>query len=75
MRTLKEDYVSEIIECFEELLDEKDISIPSEDREGDYEEARIYGSEYYELEERILYLLDKYEEDIRENTFLSSEYC
>ena len=72
MRTLKEDYVSEIIECFEELLDEKEIDIPSEDREGDDGEARIYGSEYYELEEKILYLLDKYEEDIRKNTLA---YC
>lgn len=72
MRTLKEDYVSEIIECFEELLDEKEIDIPSEDREGDDGEARIYGSEYYELEEKILYLLDKYEEGIRKNTLA---YC
>jgi hypothetical protein len=72
MRTLKEDYVMEIIECFEELLDEKEIDIPSEDRDGDDGEARIYGSEYYELEEKILFLLDKYEEDIRKNTLT---YC
>ena len=72
MRTLKEDYVCEIIECFEELLDEKEIDIPSEDRDGDEGEARIYGSEYYELEEKILFLLDKYEEEIRKNTLA---YC
>jgi hypothetical protein len=72
MTTFKEDYVSAIIECFEELLDEKDISIPSEDRYGDDDEARIYGSEYYELEEKILFLLDKFDEDIRRE-FLA--YC
>lgn len=72
MRTLKEDYVIEIIECFEELLEEKGISIPSEDRCGDDEEARIYGSEYYDLEEKILFLLDKFDEDIRRE-FLA--YC
>jgi hypothetical protein len=42
-----------IIDEFEELLEAKNITIPSEDREGNVEEARIYGSPYYMLEERI----------------------
>ena len=46
-----------IMEIFEEFLDRKDITIPSEDREGNPEEARIYGCEYYELEDKITEIL------------------
>ena len=60
----------EIIDIFEELLAEHDIYIPDEDREEydeddeDYdedecEEACIYGSTYYELEDEITDLLDR----------------
>ena len=48
----------EIIETFEELLDSKDIKIPSEEREGDEDEACIYGTEYYELEDSIIKILN-----------------
>lgn len=37
----------------ENLLDEKDITIPSDDREGDPDEARLYGMEYSSLQESI----------------------
>ena len=43
----------EVIEFFEEFLNEKNITIPSSDREGNDNEARIYGSEYYELEDSL----------------------
>lgn len=46
-----------IIGYFEELLAEHDITIPSADREGRTEEARIYGAEYYVLEDAITELL------------------
>lgn len=46
-----------IIELFEGLLDRKGITIPSQDRQGDEEEARIYGAEYYELEDGIIEVL------------------
>ena len=46
-----------IIGKFEELLNEKNITIPSKDREGNPEEARIYGSEYYQLEDEITEIL------------------
>jgi len=46
-----------IIELFEELLNKKDITIPSDDREEDKNEARLYGSEYYKLEDDIIKLL------------------
>jgi hypothetical protein len=47
----------EIMDCFEELLEEKGIDIPSSDREGECDEARIYGKEYYDLEDKICDLL------------------
>ncbi len=39
-----------ICDLFEDLLDEHDITIPSEDREGTEDEARIFGDVYYGLE-------------------------
>jgi len=48
-----------IIGDFEELLAEYDIVIPSADREGREEEACIYGTEYYLLEDAITDILVK----------------
>lgn len=53
-----------ILDLFENLLDEKDITIPCSDqseqaqREDD-NDARIYGSEYFDLENSICNLLEK----------------
>ena len=47
----------EILDEFEELLGRKGMMIPSEDREGRKEEACIYGTEYYELEDVITDIL------------------
>ena len=49
----------QIIDEFEELLAEKNVMIPSDDREGREEEACIYGSEYYHLEDAITDILVK----------------
>ena len=46
-----------ILDEFEELLDRKDITVPSDDREGGADEARLYGSEYSGLEEDITAIL------------------
>jgi len=46
-----------ILDEFEELLDEKGVTVPSSDREGREEEARLYGSEYYSLEDAITAIL------------------
>lgn len=48
----------DIISEFENLLYSNNIKIPSDDREGDEEEACIYGTEYYELEDRIVEILN-----------------
>ena len=50
----------QIIDEFEELLSQKGIQIPSQDREGKPEEACLYGSEYYELEDGVTDILKKY---------------
>ena len=49
-----------ILDIFEGMLDEKGIVIPDEDREGDEDEACLYGSTYYELEDAITELLCDY---------------
>ena len=48
-----------IIDEFEKLLAEKNIYIPSSDREGENDEACIYGTEYYALEDAITEILEK----------------
>lgn len=54
-----------IMDVFEEFLEEHGITIPCEDedeekdRKEDECSARIYGSEYYELENRIQEILEK----------------
>lgn len=49
-----------ILDIFEEMLDEKGITIPDEDREGEEGEACLYGSTYYDLENQITELLCNY---------------
>ena len=48
-----------IIGEFEEYLAERDITIPSSDREGDPDEARIFGSEYYALEDAVIDIISE----------------
>lgn len=55
----KEDLLHNIMAEFEDFLDHHNITIPSEDREGAEEEARIFGSEYYNLEDKIKELINK----------------
>ena len=50
----------EIMCQFEEFLNERNITIPDTHREGESEEARIYGESYYELEEYIDNTLEEY---------------
>ena len=48
------DTADDIIDIFEELLDRLDITIPDKWREGEENEARIFGDTYYELENKIV---------------------
>ena len=49
----------DIIDIFEELLDRLNITIPDKWREGEEDEARIFGDTYYELENKIVERLRK----------------
>ena len=49
----------DIIDIFEELLDRLDITLPDKWREGEEDEARIFGDAYYELENKIIERLRK----------------
>ena len=53
------DTADDIIDIFEELLDRLDITLPDEWREGEEDEARIFGDTYYELENKIVERLRK----------------
>ena len=48
-----------IIDLFENLLNRKNIIIPNEDRENSKDEAAIYGGDYYELEDKIVEILEQ----------------
>ena len=48
-----------LIDVFEELLDRLDITLPDKWREGEEDEARIFGDTYYELENKIVERLRK----------------
>ena len=47
----------QILDEFEELLAAKGIKIPSDDREGREEEACLYGTENYEMEDAVVGIL------------------
>lgn len=59
------DFAVKICGLFEELLDEHDITIPSEDREGEEDEARIYGDIYYDLEDDVTEILVALGEEVK----------
>jgi len=47
----------QILDEFEELLEGHGVKIPSADRDGRQEEACIFGSEYYDLEDTVTDIL------------------
>lgn len=63
------DVAISIIDIFEDLLDENDITIPDEFRSGEEgsDEARIFGDTYYDLENKITDLLNKYYDNPKKN--------
>lgn len=48
-----------IMERFEQMLSNKNIKIPNENRENKKDEACIYGSDYYDLEDSITEILEE----------------
>ena len=58
---LKDELVYSIIDEFENILEKHNIIIPSEDDDGtDDFRSNLYGSEYYELEDKIKNKIDTY---------------
>ena len=49
-----------ILNIFEDMLDDKGIIIPDDNREGEEGEACLFGETYYDLEDQITELLDDY---------------
>lgn len=60
---------ADVCELFENLLDKFDITIPSDDREGNEEEARIYGDVYVDLEDAVTGMLLPLCEACQQNPF------
>ena len=52
----------DIIDIFEELLDRLDITLPDKWREGEEDEARIFGDAYYELKNKIV---ERFRKEVR----------
>ena len=65
---------NEICELFEDLLDKYNINIPDEDREGNEEEAHIYGMTYAELEDKVKEILVDFAEQIKRDDVELEQY-
>ena len=64
-KTIKlREYSVDICELFEDLLEDNDITIPDEEREGEPNEARLYGTTYADLEYRVLNILNEFMNDL-----------
>lgn len=59
-----------IVDLFEDLLAEYNIYIPNDEREGEEDEACIYGDDYYALEDQITELLCEHIEELSEEESL-----
>lgn len=58
------EYSVDICELFEDLLEENNITIPDEEREGEPDEARLYGTTYADLEYKVLNILNEFMSDL-----------
>lgn len=60
-------YAIDILDLFEEVLDEHDIVVPDDDRTGSEGEASLYGATYFDLEDRIVGVLDSLIKNVKSN--------
>lgn len=64
-KTIKlREYSVDICELFEDLLEENDITIPDDEREGEPDESRLYGKTYSCLEYDVLNILNEFMNDL-----------
>lgn len=59
------EYAACIIDIFEDFLDDRCVQINNDEKEGDSEEANIYGSDYDELMEKISGTLEELLRDVK----------
>lgn len=50
----------EIVDLFDDLLDQHNIYVPDEDRTGAEDEAPLYGCTYYDLVDEVAALIGSY---------------
>ena len=55
-KNLEDEFVGQIIDIFEDFLESKDIKLENTDK-TDEDAAIIYGSDYFEIEDRIMSML------------------
>ena len=61
------EYAAGICDVFEDLLAEHNILIPDENREGEADEACLYGDAYYATEDRIVEILTELLDKVKGN--------
>lgn len=54
------EFIGQLIDVFEDFLDEKGITIENEEREGDEDDAIIYGSDYDEVADGIREIISRW---------------
>ena len=54
------EFIGQIVDVFEDFLDEKGITIENEEREGDDDEAIIYGTDYDEIADGIREIISRW---------------
>lgn len=58
MKVYAREFAAEIVDIFEDFLDNKGIEIPNEDKEGDEGEAIIYGTDWDSLMYEVIHVLE-----------------
>lgn len=58
----------QIIDVFNDVLMKNNITIPSDDREGNDDESPIYGTLHYQLEDDITAMIEKFNLKRKEET-------
>lgn len=61
------EHAVKICDVFEDLLAEHNIIIPDENREGEEDEAALYGDAYYATEDSIVEILTELLNKVKEN--------
>lgn len=66
------DDINDVIELFEEFLDDKGIVIPNEEKAEDPGASNIYGTDYGDLQWQLLNLFEDWENDGKVNDVVNS---